>query len=168
MTNIKKIRKNRRPFTLLELLVTFSIIALVSGAVFSSSRTRLARSTFLSDVSRLSSHINALQKIAVNTQADWRGELFRKEGAWVFVAKCVDPGEVTKVRTLKLHSFDVLDNGKEIDKINFEFFSSGEVRPVGPLFLRLKEDIKTVKLMQREEGDGKKQLGPLHPLLDFD
>ncbi|MDE3055202.1 MAG: prepilin-type N-terminal cleavage/methylation domain-containing protein [Verrucomicrobiota bacterium] len=150
-----------RALTLLELLISLAVVAFISGALFLSSRTTREKKRFSSDIARLSAHINMLQKIAMNTQTDWNATLSQKDEKWLFCAECTDQ-KARKIPDLNLGSFSLLIEGQRTDRLQFSFFSSGEVFPASSISCCLDDACRKIEVAMREAGEDRKK-GPLHP-----
>ena len=67
--------RKKRPFSLLELIVGISILALVSSAVIWKMSRLIERKRFDSSVDRIQSRIFTCRRLAMNMQADWKAVL---------------------------------------------------------------------------------------------
>jgi hypothetical protein len=141
-----------------------ALVVLLSGGLFLSLWKKLEQKRFSSDVARLATRIEMVQKLAINTETDWKGTLAwdKKEDRWVFTATCLD-SDVRHVPALLLAPLTLRVNGREVSEVAVDFFSSGEIRPVVPLRLQRGDSTKTLTLSHRMEGDGKREKGPDRP-----
>ncbi len=156
----------KRYFTLLEVMVGCALLILAVGAIGWKMHTFLEKRRFSADLEQLASRIHTLHYLAVNMQADWKGVLFRRGGKWSFETRCIEQTVSRSLPALSLHPFSLFVDGKEQGGIAIEFFSSGEIRPCAHLLFRQGRQFKEWKLpeiFQKEEGDGTKKLGPIHP-----
>lgn len=154
--------KNKRSFTLLEILVAITLLAITSGVIGWKLSEAIGKKQFQSQIERLKIRFTITQKMALAMQSDWKAVLKKQGSQWVLETSSEEAGP-KKLAPLKLNSLDILFDGKKVDALTFDFFSSGQVLPEGKFqfsWKKAKLEIKTTELFEREEG---KKLGPLHP-----
>lgn len=158
-------KKSKQGFSLLEVMVAFSLILMAGGAIGWKMHGLLEKKRFSSGVEKLTSRLEALRSFALNTQADWKGTLSqRKSGQWVLEACCIDaPG---KTSSLTLEPLELFWDGQRQYRIEFFFTATGQVLPKGTLELRSAKGESRRFVFPNfffiEEGT---QKGPLHPSL---
>ena len=157
MNNLKT---NKRLFSLLEVMVAMVLLTMASGVIGWNMYQAVQKKQFQSELERLRAQFTACQKLAVASQADWQGVFKKKKGEWVFEAKSEDE---TRFPPLHLHEISILLNGKQVDQLVVNFFSSGKVLPEGKVKFSRNEsrvEWEISEIFQRGEGQ---KLGPLHP-----
>lgn len=127
-------QKNKRSFTLLEIMLAISIIVMAGGVLSWKLHGMLEKKRFSSSVERLSSRMVSCRFLALNMQADWKGILRKQtDSRWVFEAFCVEAGG--NVPSLKV-DFSAVDwEGEKTDKVEFLFTATGHIIPAGKLQL---------------------------------
>ena len=125
---------------------------------------------FKSEMEQLLSQLSICRHFALNMQADWTATLYREGKEWIFEAICSDHPIKKKLPRMSLHFLTIVFEGKSQDSLSFNFFASGAIFPHGEIsFYRDKEDLEPFKIwkipsiFQVEEGDGERELGPVHP-----
>jgi hypothetical protein len=157
-------------FTFLEVMIALTVIMIASGGLGWKMYRLIEKRRFHSDLEQLHSRFLSCHQLAINMQADWKGALYQKGGKWVFEAVCSDHPNAKKLTSL-LHSFTLVFKGKIESEFTIDFFSSGAVSPRGELAfyrnLEAKEEPhqtwKLPDMFHFIEGDGNKELGPMHP-----
>ncbi len=153
-------KKSKVSFTLLELMVFFSLLLLM-GSVFGwKMHAMLQKKRFSASVEKLSSRLLGIRALAMNMQSDFKGELFREEDSWIFKASD-DVG--VKLPLLSLAFSEILWDGEKKDRYEFDFSTTGDVSPKGQLDILGKTGSvqwKFPDLFGVQEG---KKSGPLHP-----
>ncbi len=157
----------KRPFTLLELLVGFTLILLVGGLIGWRGHDAIVHKRFDTDVALFQQTCEVCQRMAVATQSDWEGKL-RKEGSnWVFETRCIDRKEMRPLKPVSLHGISVLLNRKVLsDGWALEFFASGKVSPEGTLLFtqgKKEKELTLPDLFGNRERPEVKEPGPVHP-----
>ena len=158
----------KRALTLLELVVGIAILLIVGG--FSTSRVyrMIEKKRFNSDLEKLAVRLSHCHALAVNMQSDWSAILEKKEGGWVFYAFSLEQPKGPKIAPFSLPPFELLVEDKKVEKITFDFSSTGLIEPAGKLKFQPKKggavEWDLSEIFQKEEGNPKtKDLGPLHP-----
>lgn len=159
MTRIK------RPFTLLEVIIVLLLITLSMGAIGWKAHVVLEKRRFQSDLAQLKSRLQMIHRMAMHAQADWHAHLKCEKSKWFLESA---PAEKTRspFKPLLLHSFDLKLNGKPVEMVSMEFFSTGEVFPHASFIFRQgsrEEKWELPQLFKQDAGDGIKNLGPIHP-----
>lgn len=134
MGEMKKRRHSKNPvrkvpFTMMELMVGILLIITASSLVCWKMHGMIAHKKFSSHVERLRSRFIVCHQLSINMQADWKG-------VWdngVFSVYCVGDPKTTGAPPLVLDSLELVFNGKEEGKVEFEFASSGAITPHGLL-----------------------------------
>lgn len=158
--SLQNLKKNKRPFTLLEVMVALVLLVIAGGGIVWKMQGAIQKKRFQSELERFRARLTVCQRLSVAMQSDWKGVLERKGNEWVFEVSCEE--EARKLPPLTLHS-KILLNGKKFDGMTFDFFSSGEVFPLATLTFSQKDERtewQLSEIFEREEG---KKLGPLHP-----
>ncbi len=155
-------QRHKKSFTLLELMVCFSLL-IFAGSVFGwKMHTILAKKRFSASIEKLSSRFLGVRTLAMNTQSDWKGVLYRQGESWVFESGAEDD-LINRLPLLSLQISEVFWEGKKIERHEFDFSSTGDVVPEGRLeFCGASGRIqwKVPELFGLQEG---KKLGPMHP-----
>lgn len=153
----------RRAFTLLEVMIAFLLIALASSLIGFKLLPAIEKKKFYSDLDRLKARMFTAQKLAIAMQADWKGCLKKDPLGWVFTVECAE-WNGKRLTPLHISKMDIFLNRKKIpDQLEFDFFASGHLTPIG--VFSFSRDLhqatwQNLELFQREEGE---KLGPLHP-----
>ena len=155
-------------FTLLEVVIVISLIALTTGAFGWQIHHGIAKKRFTSSLDKLRSRLCICHRLAINMQADWTGVLTKQGKQWVFEASCPDSPETPPLSPLALEFLTCTLDGQNQTALTFDFTSTGEVYPKGTLsFFPMggvpsKDPIqwKVPELFLLEEGE---TLGPIHP-----
>jgi len=160
-------RTNRR-LTLLEVVVGLSLLLLAAGSLGWKMQNYLEKRRFRTSAEQMKSRMMTIQRLAVNQQSDWRGELTHEGKNWVFRVECLDPPRAKSSSPIYLRGAEVMLNGKKEEAVTFGFFSSGFVQPSGVLEIRSVKDgeierWELPRIFGQEEGDGSRALGPIHP-----
>ena len=168
--SIKKslLTRTNKYFTLLEILVSFALLLIAAGAVGWKMYGLLEKRRFHADLEQFKSRIQTVHKMAISMQADWEGVLQLEGKKWTFQASCLDPPKSRAFSPIPLHLGEVHFNGETQESYPFLFFSSGEIRPIGEFHFRRQPDeemevLELLHLLGKEEGDGIRKLGPVHP-----
>lgn|GEM_PF-1256127 len=171
MKKINLTLKKKSSFTLLEVIVAFSLLLIACGSVGWKMYQVIEKRRFQSDLEQLRSRFFTCHSLALNMQADWKGLLHLVKGKWVFEATCFEHATKKTLPPIVLHSFVLSFKGEVQDFLLIDFFSSGAISPQGDLiFYQDPSDPKTRKeiwklpdILQFQEGNGSKELGPMHP-----
>lgn len=143
-------------------MMAIVLLAMASGVIGWKMHKAVEKKQFQSQLERLQTRFTVAQKLAVTMQADWKGVLKKQKKEWVFETTC-EEGTARKLSPLHLKAMEVFFDGKKVDELTFDFFSSGKVLPEGNFSFTTPSDKvqwKTSQLFQRQEG---KKLGPIHP-----
>ena len=147
-------------------MVGLSLLLLAAGALSWKTSVVLEKKRFQTDLNMLRVQWDTLHRLAINTESDWVGILRKNGKKWVFESACIEE-ERAALSSLNLSHFTLFIDGKNQDEFQINFYSSSEIKPTGTLlFFRNQEEKQEWKLpeiFQKEEGDGIKQLGPIHP-----
>lgn len=163
--------KRRSFFTFLEVMIALVLLMIAGSAVSWKMHQWIQKRRFQSDLEQLRSRFFTCHHLALTMQADWRGVLRPLKGKWRFEASCLDPSINTYLPPITLHSFTLSFKGEVQKEFAVDFFSTGTLFPQGELTFY--QDVKDSEglsqtwqlphLFLNQEGDGKKDLGPLHP-----
>lgn len=165
-------RKTKKsPFTFLEVMIALSLLIMAAASMGWKMYTIVEKRRFQSDLEQLRSRFLTCHCLALNMQADWKGELREENGRWVFTAVCLDHPTKKKLPPIFLHSLHFTFNQERQDSFSMDFFSSGTIFPQGELVFYedlenpngRKETWKLPDIFQSQEGDGDRALGPMHP-----
>jgi type II secretory pathway component PulJ len=151
-----------RSFTLLEVLIGVSLIAIASGALFLRLNRMLERKQFDSDLSRLKSTLLSTRSLAINTKMDFRLELRNTEEGWNARLICrEDPDLIYPLP--RFSSMKINFEKKTVQEFFVDFFSSGFVGPKG--VLELSNDLQKFEFTFPEFFYRKEpsRLKPIHP-----
>jgi type II secretory pathway pseudopilin PulG len=127
-------KSRKRPFTLLEVMVAFTLLLIAAGALSLKMHHMVQEKKFQSQISRLKERFSACQKLAIAMQTDWEGVLKKEGENWVFETHCFDGRKETNLPPLLLDlSVQVFLNDKPVSNIHIDFYSSGQILPKGEL-----------------------------------
>lgn len=161
--------KKRKLFSFIEVMISLTLLLLIAGTIGWQVYGVLERKRFLADLEKLKTRCLSLQRLSLTTQTDWKGILTPEGKNWIFQSVCLDTTQPIHFSPLKLKATEVLLNGQQQELINIEFFSSGKIKPNGTLLFQHSAKSSQIaiwelpKMFGIEEGDGAKQLGPIHP-----
>lgn len=131
--------KRKSSFTLVEILVSLSILALVSTLVGFKVVDLLKSHRFKASIEGLYGHIKELQALSLCHAADFEITLYSKQGRFFYI--CSNDADIKK-GALFSSSFPLLEvnalqfNHEDVSSITFLISSSGRIYPKGPLILR--------------------------------
>ncbi|HSX13439.1 MAG TPA: type II secretion system protein [Chlamydiales bacterium] len=155
---------NKKTFSLIEVMVAISLIAMVASAMGWKMYGMIAKKRFSSNMERLRSRLLTSRRLAMNMQSDWKGNLYFLGKEAHFSSQCVDDERVSQLPTLKLGSLVVKLNGEEMKNISFDFTSSGDISPQGKIQIKAGNlepiDWNLSEIFSLEEGS---KAGPAHP-----
>jgi len=144
-----------------------ALLAMAAGAIGWKMRGFIQKKRVRTEMAQLQSILRAAHTMAVNMQADWEGVLKNDGKCWTFEAFCLDPYRIKILPPVKVHAAKPLFDGRPFDRLRLLFSSTGAVVPTGALEFVL-EGKNTGEwilpdLFGIKEGNGEKDLGPLHP-----
>lgn len=117
---------------MLEVMIAIALVAMASALVGWKMQEAVKRKKFQSEIERLHVRLAVCQRLATAAQSDWRGTLKPQKEGWLFEMNCEEEGK-KKLAPLKLHRMDIFLDGKKVDQLTIDFFSSGHVSPEGKL-----------------------------------
>ena len=161
---MKKIEK--RSLTLLEVLIAVAILGITAAGIGWKTHSILEKRQFESAFQRFSSRLQTVHLLALVMQSDWQVRLCRRKGVWRADSECVEQPEIRRLTTLSLGKFKLLVDGIEQEELSLYFFATGETKPSSSFAFSQKGRSRLWNLheiVRRIEGDGKKNLGPMHP-----
>jgi hypothetical protein len=166
---MRKIRKSL--FTFLEVMIALSLLIMAAASMVWKIYTIVEKRQFQSGLEQLRSRFLTCRCLALNMQADWRGELRQENGKWAFTAVCLDHPTKKMLPPIYFHSLHFTFDQEKLDFFSIDFFSSGTIFPIGELAFYedlenpkgRKETWKLPDIFQSQEGDGDRVLGPMHP-----
>lgn len=112
-------------------MIALALFLLAGSVVGWKMHQAVAKKRFESDLARLESRLSVCQRLAVTTQADWKGILKKEKEGWTFEAICIDDPRAKKLKPLHLHSFTLTFNSRKTEEAEFDFFSTGKTLPEG-------------------------------------
>ena len=154
-----KMRIRKNGFTLLEVMVAIAILAMASSVIGWKMHGAVCKKRFQSQTERLQDRFIVTQRLAIAMQADWKGVLRKETDGWVLEISC-EEGKGRAFSPLHIRCMEILFEGKPVDELTFDFFTSGEVRPNGLFSFIHPLDKIEWRCSERDEG---KKLGPRHP-----
>ncbi len=122
----------RSLFTLLEVIIAMVLLASVGSLVIFNIHTRVEKKRFHSQMEQLQDRFMTIHRLAIAMQADWVGAFKKDKDGWVFETKCLEIG-TKKTPALHFQAAQILLNGKNFDKLEIGFFSSGTILPSGSI-----------------------------------
>jgi len=157
----------RRFFSLLEVMIAISILAIAAGSLFFRVNRLIEQKRFETDAGRLKSLLLSSRMLALNTHSDWRLHFHKTTKGWEIRLLCLeDPDLIYPVP--QLSQKELLFNDQPIEELSINFFSTGQVRPVGELALQktrgnlpTKSKLKIPELFRLEENG---KIAPFHPM----
>jgi hypothetical protein len=160
--------RTSRAFSLLEIVVGLALLLMAAGAIGWKIHGFVEKKRFATDLERLKSRVITLHRMAINTQSDWEGTFERDGKNWAFHAACLDSSRAPIYSPIELSVSEVIFDGESREAFTMAFYSSGEILPRGKLRFRSSRDPKTVEwdlpaIFGNLEGDGIRELGPVHP-----
>ena len=169
MEGLRKMRKkkSKRFFTILELMIVISIVAIAGGGIFWWLSRLVQAKQKETDTARVGSLLLSSRMMAINTKSDWELEMLETKEGWTLrLIALEEPGKEIKCGKLSplVIRFEEEKLSKEekspIQKrIAIRFYSTGQVAPFGALVLP-KEKIQIPAFFRQAEGNA---LGPMHP-----
>lgn len=139
-----------------------TLLLIASGAIGWRMQKAIARKQFRSQVERLQVRIQAGHRLAKAMQADWKGILKKEKQGWLFDLVC-EEGSAKKFSPLRMDRMAIWLNGKPIDRLEIDFFTSGKLDVKGTLVFSWegeKISWELASLLGSEEG---LKSGPLFP-----
>jgi type II secretory pathway pseudopilin PulG len=129
---VKTIR-SRRPFTLLELFISISILSLVGGLLLFPIKSVIKEHQFQESSKKVRLLFRELQAFALNYQSDMELELYKKGDIFYCSPMTDEPLAFLKPVVLDGVS-QITFNGKALKKpLRFKVFASGRILPEGEL-----------------------------------
>lgn len=160
--NRNGIRVKQKAFTLLEVLLAIGLVIFLSGVIGWNMRQAIEKKKFKSELARLESRLQTVQKMAISMQADWRAVLRKESSGWVFESVCEEL-EDRRGASFSLDALEIFLNGKPTHLLTFDFFANGHMDPQGKIVFQRdqeRQEWQTSEIFLIAEG---KKLGPLHP-----
>ncbi|HSX25505.1 MAG TPA: hypothetical protein VLE89_00685 [Chlamydiales bacterium] len=130
-----RLTKGKR-FTLLEVMVGITLLLLASGLIGWKMHGAIQKKRFSANLERFKERCALCQRLAMVTQADWRGLLKQKGDRLIFETTCIESKEINGFAPLTLDSLSLYLDGKKADDLTIEFFSTGQIYPQGLLLFR--------------------------------
>ena len=141
-------KKKSRNFTLLEVMLGISLLAIASGALFWRLQKMVERNRFDSDANRFHSTLILTRSLAINTKMDYRLELHKAPEGWIAHLFCREDPDLTY--SLPRYSLlDIAFNKAPIRDLSIDFYSSGFVGPKGLLALSHGSQVREFKFPGR-------------------
>jgi hypothetical protein len=143
-------------------MVAITLLVIASGAIGIKMHTAVRKKQFHAQLERLQARLLVSQKLAIATQADWKGVLKKQGKEWVYTTTCEEE-QARKLSPLRLLSLEIFFEREKVDELQIDFFASGQVLPEGNfLFTANNEKIRweTKEVFQRQAGQ---KSGPTHP-----
>lgn len=139
-------KKKRNNFTLLELLIGISLLAIVGGVFFWNLRQMLVRKKFETDSERFQSLFVTTRSLALNSQMDFRLELKNSKEGWQGRLVCLE--DFTKVYPIASFSpWEIrMDDTIVQNDLSIDFFSTGFVIPNGRFTFSHQGKTKTLNI----------------------
>ena len=123
----------KRSFTLIELLIGFSLLTSIGGLIGWRVGPLIQKKQFTNDVARLENELLSLHQLAITTQSDWSLAIERKEKGWALKEECSKTPRLCTKHLKPIESASLTFNDKAIDRVTFTFYSTGLVLPEGTL-----------------------------------
>ncbi len=137
----KEKTKNKRPFSLLEIVIALILLVMMSGVVAVRVGHGLEKRRFETAVNRLRFELDAARRLSLNMQVDWVLLFEKRESSFALKRTCLDTDQVFFSEWQS--SCKILFNQHEENRITFHFASSGKVSPSGTLtFMKGKNQIE--------------------------
>lgn len=155
-----------RFFSLLEVMIAISILAIGAGALFFRIGRLIDQKQFETESSRLKNLLLSSRLLALNTQTDWRLAFKKSAKGWVIKLHCLEDADLI-YPAVSLSNNEILLNQRPLDKFSLDFFSTGLTRPSGTLTLQKKASYRIYQTnYQLPELFGVQENGkiaPFHP-----
>lgn len=149
----KKIKRAKRQtkasFTLLEIMITLSVIALIGSFLAFGASSMIASRHFKESISKVDRSFHLLKSAAVAYRCDFTLSLEQKEGKVFFLIETTSeevPEKFLTQEELKGVSEFYQNPNTPLKKIQYHIYSSGLIAPKEKLFL------------QAEKGDEKREI----------
>ena len=141
----------KKAFTLLEMMIVICLIGIASGVVGWRMHRAIQNQQFHSDVICFRNQLMCFQKLAVARQVDFHAVLKKEKGKWVFISVCLED-KIQRVRPLKLHIKEAIIEGKQVEEVQFDFYSTGLVASCEAMTLVGAVDQEVVRLSDCIKG----------------
>ena len=128
-------------FTLLEIMVCLSILAVVAGAMVFPLSGMLARHRFNQGVKQFVIHVRELQALALNHQSDMGIALEHEQNKWTCKGFTDEPMKLFKPFELKNLSAVTFDKKPAKMPLKIQILASGRVIPPGTLAFTYDEEL---------------------------
>lgn len=125
----------KRTFTLIEVMVAFVLLAIASSIVGVRMHKAIEKKKFYSEIERFKNRLFVSQRLALAMQSDWKGVLKKENDGWTFLVTC-EESNVRQLKPLRMEKKQILFNGREVQELEFSFFSTGIVFPLGKLTIQ--------------------------------
>lgn len=126
-------------FTLLEIVICISILAMVAGVVSIQIKKALDTSRFQNSVKQLYNELEHLQVLALTYRSDMRLEITKKDGKWI-ASMYSDEKTLQSMPNIVLSGVSKLKwNKKEVRSLSLDIYSSGHIEPKGVIGLITEE-----------------------------
>lgn len=159
-------KAKKRCFSLLEVMLAVSILAIGAGALFFRISNLIAQKRFETDSGRLKSLLLSSRMLALNTHTDWQLLFHKTENGWAIQLICRQDPDLVYPAT-QIYQKELIFNNKPIKDFSIDFFSTGQIRPIGELAIKKNKDknafqvqFKIPELFNIEENG---KIAPFHP-----
>ena len=150
-------------FTLLEVMIGVSLLAIVSGTVFWRLHNMAEKNRFYTDAFRLKSTLVSTRSLAINSKIDFRLELQETSDGWnARLISREDPD--IEYRIPRFSQLKIFFNKCAVREVYVDFYSSGYVGPKGVLTISNGLQISEFKFPELFYRQQDISSIPLHPL----
>lgn len=152
-----------KAFTLIEVLVAFSLISLIASLIGWKSNELIQKKKISSAKERLKSSLVLAHHLSRNTGADWECIIEKEKEEYILQMKCLEGG-CKEPPPVQIHVLSLNFNGKNLDKLTFLMTSGGRILPHGVLCIRNNKNYaETLRIPQLFSLDSGSKGGPKRP-----
>lgn len=156
-------KRDKRVFSLIEVMVAISIMAVAAGALVFRINRLIEYNRFEIETGRLKNLLLSSRTLALNTHADWRLEFKKSDQGWAIQLRCLEDPDLVYPAP-KITQKNICFNKLPKEEFYIDFFSTGLVRPTGSIEIKgsglLKKIIQIHELFHMEENG---KIAPFHP-----
>jgi hypothetical protein len=149
----------RRSFTLLEIIIAFTILAMSSTLIGVNLRNAIQKKKFTHEVSKFKETLLFYHKLSMTKKEDWT--LVLKNFQKNTILECIS--EETSFSKKIIFHFQFLVDERQENSYAITFFSSGHIKPMSEISLSLSDFVEKLsfnELFAKHEGSYQ---GPIHP-----
>lgn len=163
--NIKANKAHRRFFTLIELMVCFTLLAIAGSFCVYKISAMLSSAKVHKEIKTLENHLDLCQKISALQQTDMLLKLFYEDkGLVCYIGEDLGEAFYQSPKLIKRNLSNLsFMFGKEKKELEVTFSSTGSVSPSGSLTLFSKQKKTSKELILKDRYITKEKIPPKHP-----